>query len=53
MSRYGIVAVTILLVRSITSAAQLTLVGDHGQVSLPECVPRMPSLTEAFINILA
>ena len=53
MSCYGIIAVTILLVRSITAAAQLTLVGDHGQVSLPGCVPRMPSLTEAFINILA
>lgn len=53
MSHYGIVAETILLVRSITAAAQLTLVGYHGQVSLPGCVPRLPSLTEAFINILA
>lgn len=34
-------------------AARLTLVSDHGQVSLPKCAPLVSSLTEAFIDILA
>lgn len=45
---YGIVAVIILLVRSIPAAAELTLVSDHAQVPLSVCHPPVSSPTAAW-----